>query len=157
MTAMSETSPADAIPFPALLRWARAVYGGAIRAALAAAGRDDIPRNGIYVLAAISRSAVPLGQIVKELGASKQAAGQLVDTLVLRGYLERGVDPDDRRRLTVTLSERGRAAAAVSKAAVDRIDADLATRVGPEQIAAARTVLLALVVPAPAQMTDPTQ
>ena len=47
---------------------------------------------------------------MRELGVSKQAAGQLVDTLVLRGYLERSVDPEDRRRLTLTLTERGMAA-----------------------------------------------
>ena len=41
-----------------------------------------------------------------------QAAGQLVDTLVMRGYLERQTDPDDRRRLVVRLTERGAEAAA---------------------------------------------
>ena len=32
----------------------------------------------------------------------------LIDTLVIRGYLERGTDPEDRRRLTLELTERVR-------------------------------------------------
>jgi DNA-binding MarR family transcriptional regulator len=76
---------------------------------------------------------------------SKQAAGQLVDTLVTRGYLDRSPDPEDRRRLTITLTQRGHAAAAVIRAAVQRVDADLVARVGQEYIAHARLVLAALI------------
>ena len=32
---------------------------------------------------------LPLSEIIDHLGVSKQAAGQLVDTLALRGYLDR--------------------------------------------------------------------
>jgi DNA-binding MarR family transcriptional regulator len=133
------------VAFPALLRAARAVYGSAIREALSGMGYDDVPRNGIYVIGAIARTGAPLSQIIKALGVSKQAAGQVVDTLVLRGYLDRAVDPGDRRRLTVTLSERGRAAAAVSKAATDRIDTELLQRVGADYLAHTRTTLAALI------------
>ena len=58
--------------------------------------------------------------------------GQLVDTLVARRYLNRSVDPDDRRRLTITLTERGLAAATVIRSAVDEVDAGLIGRVGAE-------------------------
>ena len=47
--------------------------------------------------------------MIRGLGVTKQAASQLIDTLVLRGYLTRDVNPEDRRRMTVTLTERGRA------------------------------------------------
>ena len=134
----------DDVAFPALLRAAWATYGAAIRKALSEVGCDDVPRNGIYVVGAIARTGAPLSQIIKELGVSKQAAGQLVDTLVLRGYLDRTVDPEDRRRLTVTLTERGRSAAAVSRSVVDRIDDELAKRVGPAYITHTRATLAAL-------------
>jgi DNA-binding MarR family transcriptional regulator len=75
---------------------------------------------------------------------SKQAAGQLVDVLVVRGYLDRFPDPDDRRRMTVALTERGRAAAAAARTAIERVDADLAARVGAEHLAHARATLAAL-------------
>ena len=135
----------DEVPFPALLRAARRAYGAAIRAALADAGCDDMPRNGSYVIGAIARTGASLSQIIKGLGVSKQAAGQLVDTLVTRGYLDRSPNPDDRRRLTVTLTERGHAAATVIRSVIERVDADLAGRVGAEHVAHTRATLAALI------------
>lgn len=141
----NELAWAHEIPLPALLRHARAVYGTAIRRALAEHGYDDIPRNGLYVIGAIARTGAPLGQIIKELGVSKQAASQLVDSLVLRGYLDRAADPEDRRRLVITLSERGVAAAAVSRAVVERLDAELVARVGAEDVARTRITLATII------------
>lgn len=131
---------------PALLRAARSVYGGAIRAALGNAGCDDVPSNGSFVIGALARGGTPLAEIIARLAVSKQAAGQLVDTLVLRGYLGRSVDPVDRRRLVVTLTERGEAAAGVIRSAVAELDANLAARVGTEYIAHARATLVALIL-----------
>ncbi len=138
------TLPAD-VPLPALLRHARHTYGNAMRAALEAGGYDDIPGNGLYVIGALALGEVPLSQIIRELRVSKQAAGQLVDALVLRGYLERAVDPGDRRRLTVTLTERGRAAAEAQAEARAAIDAALLERLGAEKVDHAREVLAALI------------
>jgi DNA-binding MarR family transcriptional regulator len=142
---MPTAHPAPEITLPALMRLARRTYGKAIRAALAEAGFDDIPTTGLFVIGAISRSGAPLAHIIEHLGTSKQAVGQLVDTLVLRGYLEREVDPDDRRRLTVRLGERGQAAAKLTLGAVARIDARLARRVPAEWIEHTRATLLALI------------
>src|SRR5215471_1970104 len=122
----------DEIVMPALLRHARTTYGAAMRRALAEAGYDDIPGNGLYVIGglALNREDIPLGQLIRELRITKQAAGQLVDTLVTRGYLERSIDKEDRRKLTVTLTERGRAAAATQATARERVDAELLAAVG---------------------------
>src|ERR1700728_4798483 len=109
---MAEEKPwYEDIALPVLLRHARTTYGVAMREALAEAGYDDIPGNGLYVLGGLALDVpdVPLGQLVKELRISKQAAGQLVDTLVMRGYLERSIDADDRRKLNITLTDRGKA------------------------------------------------
>ena len=77
----------EVVVLPALLRHARYTYGVAMYEALAKAGYEDVPKNGLYVIGGLALGAgdVPLGQLVKELRVSKQAAGQLVDTLVLRG------------------------------------------------------------------------
>ena len=143
---MADKRPADEpVVFAALLRAARFAYGNAIREALIEAGLDDIPKNGIFVIGAISRSGAPLANIIDSLGVSKQSAGQLVDTLALRGYIERDVDPEDRRRLTVKLTARGREAASISRAAVERVDAALTKKVGREHVAHTRATLHALV------------
>jgi DNA-binding MarR family transcriptional regulator len=137
----------EKVPTPGLLRHARNTYGAAMRMALDEAGYDDIPGNGLYVIGGLALGAgdVPLGQLVKELRVSKQSAGQLVDALVMRGSLERTVDAEDRRKLTVTLTERGRAAAAVQTAAREKIDAALAARVGEKGVDVTRRVLAALI------------
>jgi DNA-binding MarR family transcriptional regulator len=133
---------------PALLRGARGVFGAEIRDALARAGHDDIPANGLFVIGAIARGAAPLADIITLLGMSKQAAGHLVDTIASRGYLERSVDAADRRRFLIGLTERGRAAAKIIQTVVDRIEAELTRRVGPEAIAHTRATLHALIASA---------
>lgn len=135
----------DEVALPALLRHARITYGMAMREALAEGGYDDIPGNGLYVIGALAWGETPLSQIVRELRVTKQAAGQLVDALVLRGYLVREVDPEDRRRLTVTLTERGRAAAETQAAAREAVDAELTARIGADKVQHAREALAALI------------
>lgn len=132
---------------PVLLRHARNAYASAMRTALDDAGYDDIPNNGLYVIGGLARQkgGRPLSQLIDELRVSKQVAGQLVDALVIRGYLQRDVDPADRRRLTISLTDRGRAAAKVLGAARAAIDASLIARAGVKEIARARRVLGILV------------
>lgn len=136
----------ETLVIPALLRHARTTYGEAMQSALTGAGFDDIPKNGMYVIGALALGAsdVPLGSLVRDLKTSKQAAGQLVDCLVLRGYLERTSDPADRRKLSVCLTERGREAAAVQSGQRQRIDAALTTRVGEEAVNQGRRMLAEL-------------
>ena len=80
-----------------------------------------------------NRAGAP-ADLIRELAISKQAASQLVDLLVLRGYLERAADPADRRRLTLALTDRGRAAAAAVRAGVEQVDEALAGRLSPAEL-----------------------
>ena len=145
---MTEEKPwSETAVLPALLRHARTTYGKAMHAALAEAGYDDFPKNGLYIIGGLASGAggAPLGRLAKELGVSKQAAGQLVDTLVLRGYLERSTDAEDRRKLALTLTARGRAAVQVQIRARERIDAELMARVGAQSVLHCRKTLAALI------------
>lgn len=144
---MEESPWYQQVVFPALLRHARTTYGKAMRAALDEAGFDDIPGNGLYVIGgmALREGEITIGQLMKELRITKQGAGQLVDALVMRGYLSRTVDERDRRQLIVTLTERGRAAAKVQAGAREDIDAQLAARVGEADVQAARRALGTLI------------
>jgi DNA-binding MarR family transcriptional regulator len=135
------------VSMPALLRHARRTYAKAMREALAREGYDDIPANGLYIIGglALGDQGVPIGQLVGDLGITKQGAGQLVDTLVMRGYLERSPDATDRRQLIITLTERGRAAAQAQSAARVGVDAALANLVDPQHLQATRSTLAALI------------
>ena len=134
----------DQIVIPALLRAARGAYGHAIRSRLAAAGLDDMPRSGPFILGGLANHRVAAGDLIRQLGVTKQAASQLIDTLVLRGYLEREAHPSDRRRVSIELTDRGRAAAAVVRDGVEAIDAELAQRLSPSELAGFRAGLEAL-------------
>jgi DNA-binding MarR family transcriptional regulator len=137
------TTPDD-VPIPALLRAARGAYGHAIRRRLAAASFDDLPRSAPFILGGMGNHDAPIGGLVRQLGVSKQAAGQLVDTLVLRGYLERQVHPDDRRRMTIALTPRGQAAALEVRSAVEEVDRELAAQLTAKQLDGLRAGLVAL-------------
>jgi DNA-binding MarR family transcriptional regulator len=136
-------TPED-VPIPALLRAARGAYGHAVRDGLAEAGFDDMPRNGPYVLGGMANQGGSAGQLIRELGVTKQAASQLIDTLVLRGYLTRESNADDRRRVTVELTERGRAAAEAVRAGVLAVDAELAGMLSTAELRGLRAGLVAL-------------
>ncbi len=148
----SQSFSPDDIPMPALLRHARYTYGAVMRRALDEGGYDDLPKNGLYVIGGLALDLdIPLVQLIKELRISKQAAGQLLDTLVTRGYIDRRVDDQDRRRLILTLTERGRAAAELQATARKKVDADLVAAVGREDVARTRRTLAVL-----ADMGQPT-
>lgn len=141
MTARGKLEP---IAIPALLRAARGAYADAIQERLAEAGMDDLPRNAPYVLGGMANRGGSIGDLIRQLDVTKQAASQLIDTLVVRGYLLREVDEDDRRRLSIALTDRGFAAAAAVRAGVADIDAELAAMCGVRQLAGLRAGLVAL-------------
>jgi DNA-binding MarR family transcriptional regulator len=136
------------VPMPQLMREARDVYRDAVRRALDDAGCDDIPRNGSLVLAGLDHRAPepafsPQADVVASLGLSKQMASQLIDTLVLREYLERRNDPVDRRRMEVRLTARGRSAATAIRMAIDAIETALAKLITTDELHGLRAGLAA--------------
>jgi DNA-binding MarR family transcriptional regulator len=134
----------ETLVLPVLLAAARKTYGKAISTSLSEAGFTDMPRLGSRVLGGIRRNGPSLNDLARALDVSKQGASQVVDTLVVRGYVVRLPHPTDRRRMIVDLTDRGREAADVINAAVERVDSDLEARVGAERIKSARQVLGAL-------------
>jgi DNA-binding MarR family transcriptional regulator len=136
----------EGVPLPELMRGARDAYREAVGRALADLGCDDIPRNGTLVLSGLIASEPefsPQADVVASLGLSKQAASQLIDTLVLRGYVERRNDPEDRRRMGVRLTGRGRIAATAVRTAVDEVEATVAGLITPDELHGLRAGLAA--------------
>lgn len=113
---MSYSDPATAA---AVLRVANQLVEG-IQQGLAHRGFDDVrPMHG-FAFARLSGSPATASELAMHLGVTKQAAAQLVDYLVERGYLRRDPDPTDRRARMLVLTEHGRACtAAADQAAVD--------------------------------------
>jgi DNA-binding MarR family transcriptional regulator len=127
---------------PTLMRSARGVYAQSIRAQLDLIGIDDLPRNGAFILAGTQDG--PRQDLPAELGVTKQAVSQLIDVLVNRGYLSRGPDPGDRRRVALELTDRGREVVEAVRRGTEEVDRRLRERVPAGQIEAMRTALIAL-------------
>jgi DNA-binding MarR family transcriptional regulator len=138
------TPPAEEEEILVLLVRARGGYANTVAAHLWAAGFDDLPRNGPFLLGGMANRGGSAVEMIRSLGVTRQAASQLIDTLVLRGYLSRESNPDDRRRLNIVLTERGRAAAAAIRAASGEVNARLAQMLSPAELAGLRAGLAAL-------------
>jgi DNA-binding MarR family transcriptional regulator len=126
---------------PVLLREARDAYTTAIRRRLADSGHDDMPRAGARVIGRIARGGLTVQEVGGAYGASRQAASQLVESLVVTGYVTRVEDPNDRRRMTVALTDRGLDAAEQISDAIEGVDAQLSTLCSNTQLREARRVL----------------
>ncbi len=113
---MAQGDPAIAA---AVLRVATQLVDG-IQQGLAHRGFDDVrPAHG-FAFARISGAPATTSDLAAHLGVTKQAAAQLVEHLVDRGYLHREPDPNDGRARLLVLTERGRACtAAADQAAAD--------------------------------------
>jgi DNA-binding MarR family transcriptional regulator len=141
---MTDGNQYEEMGIPGLIRGARLAYGTAVREAFLDAGFDDIPRNGAFVLARVYDGSSESSALTRALVISKQAVSQLIDTMVMRGYLERTPDPDDRRRMVLALTPRGEEAATVSWQAATAVDDELARRLTPDGVAALRAGLIVL-------------
>jgi len=133
-----------AAPLSALLYATRGTYTAAVRRAQARLGYDDVPASGEFLLNAMEWSGASIESVVRFMGVTKQAVSQSVEMLVRRGYLERGRDPSDRRRVSLSLTERGHAAGRAGKAAIEQVDQELEAQVGAAAVAHARSALVAL-------------
>ncbi len=132
------------LALPVLLAQARLAHVREIRRRLAAAGFDDMPPSGVRVIGRIARGGTTVGEVAGAYDASKQAASKLVDALVMRGYVHRVPATEDRRRMNVVLTERGRAAAAEVRAAIDDVDARFIAAVGRRDAYRMRQLLAVL-------------
>ena len=143
--AMADGGTADEVPIPALLRHARGAFSRSIRRELRAVECEDLPANGPYVLGGMANREVAWSQLLRELGISERASGQLVDTLVVRGYLTRAADPSDPRKINLELTDRGRAAASAVADGIDSVDAELERRLSLEELRGLRRGLVELI------------
>ncbi|WP_354639348.1 MarR family winged helix-turn-helix transcriptional regulator [Kitasatospora camelliae] len=79
----------------------------AIDAGVHARGFEDLrPAHG-FAFVRLAPGDATVGDLAEHLGVTKQAASQMVDELVRKGYVERRPHPTDARARLVVLTERG--------------------------------------------------
>ena len=120
-----------------------------VLAELAAAG-FEITLAQARLLQRVADEGSRLTDLAAQAQVTKQTAGELVDQLERRGYVERVADPRDGRARLVRLAARGRAAVDRAAPVVAAVEAEWAAHLGPASMAALRAALLRL-----REITDP--
>ncbi len=86
----------------------RTVYAGLHRLSVPAWLQIDLTMAQFKALIAVERNAgIPVCGLGRQLRIGESATSLLVDQLVRRGYVQRGADPADRRRVLLTATPRG--------------------------------------------------
>ncbi|WP_280354908.1 MarR family winged helix-turn-helix transcriptional regulator [Nocardia otitidiscaviarum] len=139
--------PASAQDLPLLLLAAAAEVTDAIHAGVVAAGFTDVRPTHGFAFVRMAPHGATVGEIAEHLGVTKQAASQLVDELVRKGYAERNPHPLDSRARLITLTERGWACTRAADAAAADLTARWAATLGDSTLGALRDVLARVVTP----------
>jgi DNA-binding MarR family transcriptional regulator len=104
--------------------------------AMRSSGSDATPLlpQQYRLLDAISRRPRTLGQVARIQGVTPATATTLVTTLETRGWVTRQHDPDDRRRIVVTLTEGGLHVLVASQRVAEAAMVDLLSPLSSEHL-----------------------
>jgi DNA-binding MarR family transcriptional regulator len=141
---MSPRSIADTYrSIPELMRVARGSYKRAADAQLAASGFEDLPTASGYPLGYLANDEQSIAELIDGLGIKKREFSELADTLVLRGYITRAIDPNE-GTVSFGLTERGRAANEANYEGCRFVDEELERRLSEAELAGLRRGLAVL-------------
>ncbi|GAA3394474.1 MarR family winged helix-turn-helix transcriptional regulator [Cryptosporangium minutisporangium] len=127
---------ADELALSTLLLSAASTLVGQIHSGTARRGFDDLRPTHGYVFARLAPDGATVTDIAEHLGVTKQAASQLVEELVGKGYVERRPHPSDARARLIVLTDRGWACTRAADAAATEAVSAWAAVLGPDRIAA---------------------
>ncbi|MGW0019086.1 MarR family winged helix-turn-helix transcriptional regulator [Rhodococcus sp. NPDC003382] len=132
---------------PVLVLRAASHLVDAIQEGVAARGFTDVRPSHGFAFARISSGDATASDLAEHLGVTKQAAGQLVDQLVDRGYVTREADPTDARARLLRLTDRGWACTRAADDAAREAVEQWRDRLDPATYAALGTALRTVVTP----------
>ena len=124
-----------------LLAASRALVDG-VSAGVSARGFGDVrPAHG-FAFARLSAGGATITQLAEHLDVTRQAAAQLVDELVAKGYVERRPHPRDARARLIVLTGKGNACTQAAQAAITETLRPWETALGPDRLLSLRDDLL---------------
>ncbi|MET9275680.1 MarR family transcriptional regulator [Kribbella sp. NPDC003557] len=112
-----------------------------LREQTAAQGFDDQGRSDGFVFRTLDDGPTTISGLAERLDITKQGAGQIVDDMERRGYVERRPDPTDARARLLHLTDRGQAALAAARKFHQSYERRLRRKFGDEAIDSLRGVL----------------
>jgi DNA-binding MarR family transcriptional regulator len=137
----------DLLDLPVLLLNAARTLVDGIDAGVRARGFTDVrPAHG-FAFARLAPDGATVSQLADHLDVTKQAASQMVEELVTKGYVERRPHPDDARARLIVLSPRGWACTRAADEAATDLLRPWADALGPDRLAALRADLSRIAAP----------
>jgi DNA-binding MarR family transcriptional regulator len=112
-----------------------------LREHVTAQGFDDQGRSDGFVFRTLHDGPTTITRLAERLEISKQGAGQIVDDMERRGYVERRPDPSDARARLLHLTERGQAALSAARRFHQAYERRLRNRLGNEAVDTLRDIL----------------
>jgi DNA-binding MarR family transcriptional regulator len=125
-------------PLPALLDDLAGHSFAEFHARLEEAGHGSIRQGHGCVFRFIHEGGSRLTDLAESSGLSKQAVGEVVDSLEELGYVERAQDPQDGRAKVIKLTKRGADAQHTALEIFADIERQWTERYGSERVAAMR-------------------
>jgi len=131
--------------FGDLLALARLSWVRQMASRLAQLGYPDYRRSDAAALRLLRRGPVPVGRLGAELGVTRQAARKVAEGLENREYARTERDAHDSRVVNVVLTATGTAYAQAITEVIHTLNREFCQRVDPAQLAAADSVLRAVI------------
>ncbi|MEV0250311.1 MarR family winged helix-turn-helix transcriptional regulator [Nocardia sp. NPDC050712] len=102
---------------------------------------DDLRPAHYAVFRYLDPAGSRISTLAEAAGMTQQSMGELITHLERRGYVERQVDPADRRGRLVILTDRGRAALDAAAGHIRAIETQLGHVLGPDGLGDLRSLL----------------
>jgi DNA-binding MarR family transcriptional regulator len=135
-------NPTEQIPTAGLLRLAYNLLSVRIFSAVAAAGYSDLrPSHGNVMEQLTFDDGRRLTELAAFAGITAQSMSELVDDLERMGYVERRLDPTDRRAKRIYLTAKGRDNVQVGATAAWEADDYVRELVGEQRLHELREIL----------------
>jgi DNA-binding MarR family transcriptional regulator len=135
-----------------LLAASRALVDG-VSAGVRARGFEDLrPAHG-FAFTRLSAGGATITQLAEHLDVTRQAAAQLVDELIAKGYVDRRPHPSDARARLIVLTAKGWACTRAAEAAIADTLGRWEATLGPERLLALRDDLLRIAPTGPLRPT----
>ncbi|WP_030794975.1 MarR family winged helix-turn-helix transcriptional regulator [Streptomyces sp. NRRL S-920] len=133
--------PSDQRDLTQLLGEARRWFEEGLFAAMAAAGETPVSPTQVQLCSVLDDEGTTVSELARRMGVTRQTAHQAVHGLVGAGILEQVPDPASARQRLIRRTPEGERAHRRARAAIARLEEQLAERIGEELVGALRTAL----------------
>ncbi|MFG3283254.1 MarR family winged helix-turn-helix transcriptional regulator [Streptomyces sp. NPDC048111] len=126
---------------PQLLNDARSWFDQALQAAMTTAGAPPVTPTQLQLFAALDEEGTTISELAQRMGVTRQTGHQAVHSLVAAGLLEQIPHPTSDRKRLIRRTQDGARAHRQALHALERLEAELAQRIGRQAVDALRTAL----------------